>query len=209
VPDFLKRLSELEDQADKIGNRKPLDEFLDGKNVRTMVRSYRSKASMDMDRIAAMGGLGDDQHDAAIPSAPAGIEPVAWTRLMTTRPIMRNGQSLPPQNWAEALTYLRAHPDEKTVGFFNKHFAGYDGHEVLKQLGKGPAKPAQKPEQKESQTAKPKSDFRPGSPLDLLFNPNPAAVAKPEAAAGDPNLRRRELEAEQTRAGAALVSGAP
>ena len=209
VPDFLKRLSELEDQADKTGNRKPLDEFLDGKNVRTMVRSYRSKASMDMDRIAAMGGLGDDQHDAAIPSAPAGIEPAAWTRLMTTRPILRNGQSLPPQNWAEALTYLRAHPDEKTVGYFNKHFAGYDGHEVLKQLGEGPAKPAQKPEQKEPETAKPKGDFRPGSPLDLLFNPNPPAVAKPQAAVGDPNLRRRELEAEQAREGAAVVSGAP
>lgn len=142
-------------------------EFLTQKNVDELMQGMRSKTEMAMDRISATGDATGEKIDQAIPPPLSGIDPAPWQELMATRPILKSGRPMPPQNWSAALGILRDQPTEQNIAFFDKDFPGFDAKKLLERLGQSPAEGA-------------KHEPTPVAPAKPLWQRLPATMLPPD-----------------------------
>lgn len=148
VPDFVKRASDLVQDAEKTGDRKKLDDFLSVENVQKLVRSYRSKKDMDADKLVATGqsvGVTEDPN-APLPPAPEGIEDKNWKAVVANPPMLTTGQAATHAQWAQALTLLNSNPSPQMMANFDRYFApaGLTAIETLRKINPAAAIAAEK-----------------------------------------------------------------
>jgi hypothetical protein len=135
LPDFIKRASELTDEAVKTGNHDKLDKFLSAESVQQMVRTYRPQRDMERDRVAAVGQSGGgaiEPPQTPLPPAPDGIDVANWRGVVGAAPTGYSHQA-----WGQVIELLHSNPTPQVKADFDKWFAGYGlpADKVLQRLG--------------------------------------------------------------------------
>jgi hypothetical protein len=141
LPKFVRRVSELQDEAEKTGNHDKLDKFLTRENVAKMVQSLRDPREMAADKIAATGQTGGEPEapNLPLPAAPEGIDANGWRGVVANPPNTPQGR-MTHTNWAGALTTLAGNPTPQVKAAFNKWYggAGLDADQALRKMGINP-----------------------------------------------------------------------
>jgi hypothetical protein len=137
LPKFVRRVSELQDEAEKTGNHDKLDKFLTRENVAKMVQSLRDPREMAADKIAATGQTGGEPEppNLPLPAAPEGIDANGWRSVVASPPNTPQGR-MTHTNWAGALTTLAGNPTPQVKAAFNKWYggAGLDADQALRKM---------------------------------------------------------------------------
>jgi hypothetical protein len=135
---FIPKFEAAYDQWNKSG-KNPW-EFLTQENVDKMLTGMRSKAQMNMDRMAAIGQETGERpvtggKGETVPPAPTGVEPKAWQEAISSRPTAANGKPWPVRNWASYLDALRKNPSEDNLREFSEKYPDIDIRALLGRLG--------------------------------------------------------------------------
>jgi hypothetical protein len=134
VPDVIKRVTELSDEAEKTGSHEKLDKYLNVENFDKLVQQYRPRNQMAADRLVAEGdaSAGKGAANQPLPAAPNNINPTAWTSIVGAPPAV-NGVTWPLKNWAGLLQKLHDNPTDEAKGAFNERFGsvGLTADDVL------------------------------------------------------------------------------
>jgi hypothetical protein len=141
VPLFVRRVSDLQTDAEKTGDHSKLDKFLTRENVGKMVQSFRNPGEMAADKIAATGQTGGEPEppNLPLPAAPEGIDANGWRGVVANPPNTPQGR-MTHTNWAGALTTLAGNPTPQVKAAFNKWYggAGLDADQALRKMGINP-----------------------------------------------------------------------
>ena len=150
VPTFVKRVSDLAEEAQKTGNREKLEKFLEPANVEAYARSFRNQQEMARDKAFTEGQVQGERGavpNEPVPAAPQGVNPTAWVPVIREHlPLTASGRPWPMARWAAVVEDLRADPSPEAKADFDAHFAktGITADAVLQKLGspQAAAKPA-------------------------------------------------------------------
>ncbi len=180
VPTFIKRVSELQHEAEKTGDHSKLDKFLTRENVDSLIRGARNPQQMALERMNATTGEAEKPSPTPPPPRDLKVNPDAWNGIVSKPWANEKGQVLTKAAVANALNILMRDPTPGTIEKFNKALGRTDGAEIVKTLS------------------------------GTKEEPKPAAAVAPQAAAPEPpsNLeaerRIRNIEVNQyTRPGVA------
>lgn len=141
APKFVKRISELADEAERTGDHKKLDDFLTSENVSKMIRSFRDPRQMAAERLSAIGEAAGDSggnNNEPLPPTPEGLNPAAWVPLVRSPPRTASGKLWPLTNWAENLEHLHNNPTPEVKEVFDRRFGkalGMTADQVIAKLG--------------------------------------------------------------------------
>lgn len=149
APKFVKRVSELADEAERTGDHKKLDDFLTSENISKMIRSFRDPRQMAAERLSATGEAAGDSggnNNEPLPPTPEGLNPAAWVPLVRSPPRTASGKLWPLTNWAENLEHLHNNPTPEVKEVFDRRFGkalGLTADQVIAKLssGKAPVEP--------------------------------------------------------------------
>lgn len=149
-PDFVKRVSDLAQDAQRTGDRKKLDDFLSIDNVSKMIRGYRDKREMDREKAFASGEARGEQGappQQPLPPTPADVNPAGWVPIVQAPPMTAGGKPWPLANWAQVLQKLHDDPSEENKAAFDERFGktGLTADKVLEKFKQQEGEPEAKP----------------------------------------------------------------
>lgn len=201
-PDFVKRASTLANEAQKTGDYRELDKFLNVENTKKMVKEYRNPQQMAADRMRAGAGLvgdaaGPTGANAPIPIAPEGVNEEAWTAAMQAPPKLVTGQTPTRAQWGQAVETLMANPSPQMVALFQKYHPGVDAMALLEKINPAAATAAKmtgavEPDAKEAPPVPQAAAApAPASPQPQAAPVAPKTEAELHPEAPDPRAQRR------------------
>lgn len=153
------------------GKPEEVRKFLSRDNITSMIQNLRSPTQMARDRLAATGQT--DASDVERPGMPLPpvpkfpdlngkpaqqIDPKSWQAVLAgPLPIAENGQPFTHTGWANYITTLMQNPNQKTMDYFDKHFAvqGFSAADIVSRLrspGTTPAPTTTQPTTADPQT---------------------------------------------------------
>ncbi len=135
VPSFIKRVSELQREAEKTGDHSKLDKFLTRENVDSMIRNARNPQQMALERMNATTGESEKPSPTPPPPRDLKVNPDAWNGIVSKPWANEKGQVLTKAAVANALNILMRDPTPQTIEKFNKALGRTDGAEIVKLLG--------------------------------------------------------------------------
>ncbi len=95
-------------------------DFLNQKNVDSLMEGMRPKSQMAMDRVVATGeGAPAEQQNVKLPPAPAGVDTNMWAKVISMPPPMESGKPFPHAAWGHAVSMLLADPSPEKIALFD------------------------------------------------------------------------------------------
>lgn len=145
-PMFIRRVSELQAEAQKTGNSEKLDKFLSRENVDKLIVAARDPRQMAMERVAAQTGT-DSAKAEATPAPPRDLKvnTDAWNGIIGKPWITDEGKILTKAAAANALNILMRDPTPETIARFNKVLGRNDGADLVRLLSPAQAAPVPEP----------------------------------------------------------------
>ncbi len=138
TPMFIKRVSELQADAEKTGDHSKLDKFLEPQNVDKMISQARNPQQMALERMnATTGGEGTAETPTPPPPRDLKVNPDAWNGIVGKPWANAQGQILTKPAVANAINILMRDPTPQRIEMFNKALGRDDGAEIVKTLTGG------------------------------------------------------------------------
>lgn len=141
TPTFIKRVSELQAEAEKTSDHAKLDKYLSRENVDKMISQARNPQQMALERMNATTGETEKVTPTPPPPRDLKVNPDAWNGIVSKPWVNSRGQVLTKPAVANALNILMRDPTPQMIEKFNKALGRDDGAEIVKTLG-GPAQSA-------------------------------------------------------------------
>lgn len=135
TPTFIKRVSELQTDAEKTGDHAKLDKYLSRENVDKMISQTRNPQQMALERMNATTGETEKVTPTPPPPRDLKVNADAWNGIVSKPWVNSQGQVLTKPAVANALNILMRDPTPQMIEKFNKALGRDDGAEIVKTLG--------------------------------------------------------------------------
>ncbi len=124
VPEFVRRVEDLKEDARKTGDYRKVDEFLSDKGVSALADKIYPPNLRKMHTISAENEARGEKVAPAgeIPAAPEGIKADAWRAVVRKPPLNSKGQPFSYKDWADDISLLIGEPSPQADAEWNQQY---------------------------------------------------------------------------------------